>query len=574
MAIKLTRGDGALAVLRESRVRAGWRELAEACPWATGYQTAEFVEIWYAVYAPRFEPVVVHELDAGGALAGLVTLAVERASGRLAVAGDHQAEYQAWLARPQDGDGFGARALRALRDHFPKATLRLRYLPPGAPIGWATADPLLRSMTQLRVHRRPLVRWSDEEGGDASLAKKSNKSRLNRLKRSGEVAVRELEDAAALERVIDDIAVYYDLRQGAANDSVPFRDDPLKRRFHLELMRAGILHAAVLTAGPSVAAAMLSVRSRGYLSVGVFAYSPFLARHSPGKFLVLMLGKKLAEQGFGYLDLTPGGAWKDRFATASDEVHEAVIDFDRARAFRAKASAFGLRAAKTALGYFGVTPDKVRSALAATGATPASQAVVVGGRPRLVYHLDLANRPTEIASDAIGRNDLAALLAFRPAPPWKSLQEFLGHALDRLGEGAHAYTKVEAGFLMHLVWAGERPAGIEGVGEDGIGPFPHKAIVVCDAFTHPDGRGRGYEEMALAQCVADAERSADVRRVYVILPDGGSAIREAAEALGFVRQGVGAEGRSGGQPPPDATPPPPPRRRPAERAREPAHSES
>jgi hypothetical protein len=305
-------------------------------------------------------------------------------------------------------------------------------------------------------------------------------------------------------------------------------------------MRAGVLHAVVLTAGRSMAAAILSVRSAGFLSVGVFAYSPFLARHSPGKFLVLMLGKKLAEQGYRYLDLTPGGAWKDRFATASDEVYEAVIEFDRMRAFRTNVVSFASHAAKSALGGLGITPAAVKATFARMFPAKSRNEVAQngGGVSRRLYYLDLAHAPAPPAPTGFARDDLSALFAFRPVLPWTRLDQFLSAALDRFSEGEHLYTKVEGGRLIHCIWMAERSGSSEAGGNGPPIQYPHRCVVISDPFTHPSARGREHDKFALVQCLADAARMPGVRRAYVAAAEAETSLRAACEALGFISEEV------------------------------------
>ena len=45
-----------------------------------------------------------------------------------------------------------------------------------------------------------------------------------------------MQTRAELERVMDAVADFYDLRQGAISSSTPFRDDPRKKEFTLRLL--------------------------------------------------------------------------------------------------------------------------------------------------------------------------------------------------------------------------------------------------------------------------------------------------------------------------------------------------
>ncbi len=162
----------------------------------------------------------------------------------------------------------------------------------------------------------------------ASFAKKSNKSRFNRLKKLGKLEFRQLTDSTELERVFDDLIAYYDFRQGAVNHSTPFREDPQKRRFHTDLF-ASAQGEAYITAtylDERLIAAFWGAVSGKTVHLGMLIHSPFLAEHSPGKLHIMQLSEHLLKVGKDVLDLTPGGdAWKERFANAHDKVAEAIV---------------------------------------------------------------------------------------------------------------------------------------------------------------------------------------------------------------------------------------------------------
>ncbi len=124
-----------------------------------------------------------------------------------------------------------------------------------------------------------------------SLRKKSNRSRINRLERLGAVELVQLHSRADLESMIERIATFCDLRQGAINATLPFRDDPFKREFMLRLADAcDLTHCTALLVGAEPAALHLGFRNDKDVVLGLIAHSPFLARHSPGKLVNISPG--------------------------------------------------------------------------------------------------------------------------------------------------------------------------------------------------------------------------------------------------------------------------------------------
>jgi len=129
MSIVIARGAEADAVLGDAAFRAKWAALHPNCPWSSVFQSPAFAATWYRVYKPAFEPVLVFREARSAGLSGLLPLAVARDSGTWQLAGAPQAEYQAWLALPKDGQPFICEALTALRESGMTGPLTFTYLP-------------------------------------------------------------------------------------------------------------------------------------------------------------------------------------------------------------------------------------------------------------------------------------------------------------------------------------------------------------------------------------------------------------------------------------------------------------
>lgn len=336
MDVRLIEGNEAEALLADPGFIEAWNALHRACPWARVFQRAEFAKCWFANYGRTFVPLAVVGTDERGKLAGLLILASD--AERLVHVGAHQAEYQVWLALDESGSRrFLAAAVAGLRERFPRGSLKLRYLPSRTPRS-ALQQGAVARFCEWREHRQPLIDLERAEQLAESLRKKSNKSRLKRLAQAAGAEPEAVAIASAdeLERWIDRIAADYDQRQGETNAVRPFAEDPAKRQFHLDLARAGLLHCFLYRAGDTLLAAILSMRDGDRLAVAIFAHSPRFDQHSPGKFAMYRLGLLAAEAGYGAIDLTPGGAWKERFASDWDDLAEVTIHFSAAAAWRSR----------------------------------------------------------------------------------------------------------------------------------------------------------------------------------------------------------------------------------------------
>lgn len=544
--VQIIDSSEAEALCEQDAFHAEWSRLAAACPWATAFQRPEFVVRWYRSYRERFAPRLVVANDPAGGLGGLLTLAVDRARGDTVVAGAWQAEYHAWITRPEQGDAFPRAAFAALRPSLTSRGLSFRYLPPGTPTGWLGALES-RPFARLIPRHRPLMHLGDGSDVAASLAKSSNKNRLRRLGKLGQVEFTRITTGAEFDRWMDAIIACYDTRRLALNGVAPFRDDPFKRSFYGELIAApGLLHASVLTVGGEVAAAHLGAISGPELQLGLLAHNPFLARHSPGKFLLLFLARALAAEGFERIDLTAGGEpYKERFANMADEVH--TLDLFPGRLARQRASiVHGCEdALKAALLRHDISPARVKARLhefrrrglaAFRPVAPNAHSA----RPPLLYASETAAY-ANLDDGAVRRDALEDLLDVERGPDGSSPQAFLSAALERIENGDHVYTWSEGGVLRHVGWMRERVDEPERATLVPGVTLPADAAVVLDLFTDPAARRRGLATRVLQAMRRDAATVPGIRWLVVpVRPDDAPA-RSLVERLGFHQPGGSEE---------------------------------
>jgi CelD/BcsL family acetyltransferase involved in cellulose biosynthesis len=361
MSIELHQGPDADRLLADPAFHADWSRLCDDCPWATPFQSPAFAVTWYQVYRDRAEPLLILSRNQTGQLQALLPLCYLPRRNHLAVAGTWHAEYHAWISTPDLGDRFPAAALHAIARQIPSAGLSFQFLPPGAPIAWISHYPH-RSRLLLQTCNRPLMRFADGTDLAASLAKSGNKSRLRRLEKLGPVRLKRITDPGESDALLDQIIPFYDERRLAVSGSAPFRNDPLKRAFHRAMFRQpGLLHVTALMAGDQLAAAHIGAIGRGEVQLGLIAHNIALEKHSPGKFLILLLAQSLMREGFEQLDLTPGGdPYKERFADAADHVYRLDVFPHRPAKWKAAARKSLAHGGKKMLRALSLTPAHVR----------------------------------------------------------------------------------------------------------------------------------------------------------------------------------------------------------------------
>jgi CelD/BcsL family acetyltransferase involved in cellulose biosynthesis len=505
------------------------------------YQDVPFVTIWYACYREEFEPLIVCQSDETGALRGLLFLAVSRASGRIGPCGTSQAEYDVWLARPDQGMSFIEAACAALRGPFPHGRLEFLFLPPNTPQTFSAA---WRGRCFVLPFPRPLHSTAPGcEEAQASLKKKGNKSKLNQLQRLGGFSFERVTEPAAFDALLEEMIPLFDTRQTTLNGVPPFGADPLRRRFFRDMFGQGLLHVTTMRVGGRLAAAHIGHINRGQVVLGLIAHSPFLAKYSVGKFQLLLLAVELQREGFDAFDLTPSGAYKDRFATHGDMAHVLTIflspiDAGRYRVVRTLID-FGKRYVPTERVKTALTRIRHRIGLLRASEIPRRVATRLAAsgwerREMRVYVLDAADAAQRPVTTVMHRDVLEDLLCYEPVESSQPTRaDFMRTALGRLGEGYHLYSRVEDGRLVHWGWLIDRQETSQMPEIDQTLTLPPASAVLFDFYTHRVYRGRGFYGQALQQIIADASRVPGVQHVVIsaLATNGPSCL--AIEKAGF-----------------------------------------
>ena len=456
-------GKAALAQVQDRQFRENWRRLFEACPWSTVHQRVEFADIWYSAYRAVFEPLLLTQEDESCGLTGLLALGRSRHTGELVPVGGGHSEYQVWLAEPSQSQQFIESALDHLVRMFPGGRLTFLFAPPGTPL---QLGPRWRRRCEVRHFRRGLLSTIDDAAIKAWLKKIAKKSKLNQLKQLGSLTFRRVSDPDEAFKVLNEMEPFYDARQLAISGIAPFHEDPNKAPFYRSLLQSGgLLHVTEMRLDGRLIAAHIGPINQGQVILGMIAHSPFYAEYSVGTQHILMTAALMSQEGLRALDLTPGGEYKDRFATMADEVYVLTFFF---RDVDAIIYAFR-RMAIACLKHI-VSTDRVKAALTALQQKRALiRPVEIPGRllrriQKWISHQSEFRiyRVPVSAAIPVGkrlclRDSLDDLLHYEPSESWQpSRSAFIRTALERLAKGSHVYTMVLDGKLAHWGWLTER----------------------------------------------------------------------------------------------------------------------
>lgn len=470
MRLEVFRGSEAHRALGDRGFQAGWTSLHRQCPWSTVFQNVGFATTWYRVYRDVYEPIVAAGVEANGSISGLLLLARERKSGMLAHVGEKHAEYQTWIARP-DRSAFISNALDAIKPLVGGATLQLRYAPSSLPLETLTSSQNWGWRTVSWLEERGIADLATPDGIATMVESSRYRYRMRRIATLGEVSFRTITTRAELEPWLDEIIAFCDVRQGAINGAFPFHDDALKRELHLAMVDTpDLLHVTLLTAGKTLISSQINFLDRKTISLGLISHSPMQGKISPGTLHLLLLARHAAAQGFEAIDLTPGGEYKDRFASFTDPTRVVSIQFSATQAVRAQVRRFAAEQAKTGIREMGLEPVAVkkqfvervgqlrRSIVGARDNANGRHSSGVGAEMRVlrmppavqssIKNSGSSHSMTDLRVDEVG--DL--LLPDSSAVPLHDRRADLRTALARFERGAQLITRLEGGRVANKAW--------------------------------------------------------------------------------------------------------------------------
>jgi hypothetical protein len=256
---------------------------------------------------------------AGGELIGVVPLAVEKGTRRLAFAGDQMADYRDVVARPDSRPDVIRELLRLYRaGRFSNRMFRLGpALPESRTADIAFALCRSQGVRGIRRSHSGWRWWSGEaERAEDPLKKKAVRYALNYFRRRGEVdaeVVRSREDWVRFREVF---YLQHSLRQLYGGRGISF-DDPRKRAFFDALFDTPLAHVTALRAAGSIVAGHFGCAWKNVLYWGAPSFDIRERQYSPGLLLVVLTMKHARQWGLQGFDLTIGeGDLKERFSTS------------------------------------------------------------------------------------------------------------------------------------------------------------------------------------------------------------------------------------------------------------------
>lgn len=528
-----------------------WQVLYESCQWSTFFQSADFIKTWFENYQEKFDLFFICSFAENEKLQGLFAFAQEKKTNRICVAGDYLAEYQTWLADENSFEKFTKETLKILSEKFPNARIEFPFIAPKTPLNFFEIDEKWSKQTSLRQHERPLIMVGGGQKAEESLQKKGNKTRLRQLKKIGEIEFEILNKTNEIEKVFDEIENFSKLRLSALHNVLPEKDTN-KKEFYLALAKKKKLFASLLKVGGKIASAQVFVENQDEMLLSITAMSPFFAQQSPTKLQTYFVWKDFAEKGIEVFDLSPGGGYKNRFATDCEEVFSLEIFFDKKEFLRYKYRRKFVQFSKETLEKARFTKtkvfalaDKINHKLKRVKRRTIPKTIWKNVRRKIyefrevrVYMMDVEEIAKLPKFDLMKENSLEDLLKYSPSEGWQfTVSEFHKVCLKRFEEGDYSFTFADEEKLLHFGWLVDNQE-ISNVYEvEQEMKLPPNSSVLYDFFTHPEARRKGFYKKSLCQILHEIAKKGKAKQVFISVLADNVVSRSVIEKVGFTYQG-------------------------------------
>jgi CelD/BcsL family acetyltransferase involved in cellulose biosynthesis/GNAT superfamily N-acetyltransferase len=532
-------------------------------PVSTFFQSPVWCMEWYRSYQDKFRPLVMIAAR-GESLVGIVPLAVEITTGRLAFAGDNMSDYRDVAAAPGYREGVIAELIRLHRSGQYPNFLRIGPTQPES-----ETLQIVRALCRKGTGARAIARfhpcwrlWFSPDGSTKKLtSKESVRRHISYYKRQGAVALERIRTKEAWDAVKQEFFDQHSLRQLQASRPVSF-DDPRKREFHDALLQRGgdSIRVSALRVGGRLLAAHYGYVWKGVLYWGAPAFDVREEKHSPGQILLALLLQEAEASGLRGVDFTLGTEeFKKRFGNSCVDLPSVEIYSGARRYFARRLRDRVVSGAKSATIKVAGAPNWEKSVEGGKAAA---------AKARRAYELGLGDSLSRLARrglSALGDDRRGLIFIATPADVRQVAPSLVGNETssfhtDEVGdllrwEGGSRSTASEIettvkgvadslrkGHTLHTVLVNDRLAGW------GWSYWPQEPAFITETQTTlafepgsvslygfyvlPEFRGRKLYQALLSRILND--RFAEgAERAYIMCLETNVASRKAIERAGF-----------------------------------------
>ena len=547
---KILSGIKVVRLLQNDDFILAWKHLAQIDKKTTILQEPGFVIPWYACYAEVYSPVFCLGYDIAEKLIGLMPLALHRKTGAITHAGAQQAEYHGWLSYPEFGTFFPVECLIAIKKRYNPRKWQWRWVPPGAPTQWLFSPMLVKHGIFIRYQKEDSPVWDlDNPTKLNSLMKsRSIRSRFNYFKKQGEVRFERIIDKGQTRRLMDVLSSQCDFRQKAAHNATPFASDPHKAMFYIDRQNyPEANHFSVLWVNDKVLATHFGAADEKTAYLGLTSFDPTQSRKSPGNLLMVKLAERLCEEGYRYLDMTPGGdQYKSRFSNTSQTLYRPTFYFKKSEKIKADIGERVVSLVKRIMPLVGIKDyqfPEVRYFLSDLLGLAKKRSIIQTARAlallvyekRTSFYYRLEKDPSGFEeADQLGlqTQKYEHLMLYEGNWPWINKRILLSSAQNMFMRGEILYSCIEDEKLAYSGWRSMHRKEHRLSGGDGTFKSAQESILIHDFYLEPQVEVGGRFKQYLNKMVADSFK-AGAKEVYAAVYQNQAGISSALRKMGF-----------------------------------------
>ena len=532
--IKIIKGNSVLELLTDSAFISQWQALANQCDKVTVIQEPPFVITWYCQYFNRFQPILILGYDNASNLVGLIPLAYSLDSQYLSHAGDHQAEYHGWLSKKDIDQEFLIQALIAVKHNFPLRIWQWRPLPPGAQTDWIYSSDLKHEKIFVRITEidSPILDLNDETK-IKKLKTKALSNQINRYKKRNSFYIERVRSKEKAIELFDILAVQCDFRQMAVHQTTPFGSDANKKPFYIELLNyPENNHFTILWSGNIPVAFHFGACDSETVYLGLSAYNPVEEKNSPGSVLIIKLIELLREEGFKYIDLTPGGdKYKEKYSTFRQKLYVPIICFSKKDKIKSDINYFVRKAIKNSIFFLAKHPNNIKNKLNKVldwlrkiknvtflEKVKVLNSIIYNRTVFIIYKViiddqSLINTQT---NEIVDINKYSDLMLYSDSNSGLKKTDLLSRALKHFQSEDILFTIIKNGVLAQYAWMAKGGKSHKLVGIDMEFDSPENSVILYDFFTEPCFNTRQLTLEILENMLTECRKN-NAKEVLIIL---------------------------------------------------------
>ncbi len=458
--INIIKGDSVYKLLKDEDFISKWNALATLQQNVTVQQEYPFVSTWYNQYANRFRPIIVLATASNSELVGLVPLAQDINNNQLTHAGAWQAEYRGWICKESFNEIFPIKALVSIKKEFNLKEWDWGWIPPRSNTNWLFSDRLKKNKIYIKSKEQdsPLMSLLDEERLNKIKKNKSTKNQLNRYTKRGDFFIERITSKERAEQIFDILEKQSDFRHIAIHNVAPFGNDSNKKPFHINRLEfKNSNHFTVLWSNNKPIAFNFGECDKETVFLGLTSYDPTESKNSPGKIFLIKLADFIKEEGYKYLDLTPGGdGYKDWFSNTSQKLYSPIIYFNKKNFAISNLKSVQKNIFKTLLNKLSLNPETFSSKIKIVSFKNLKEILSnIYNKKKYAYYKLESNPINSIKNSKdiiVKKNEYADLLRYNSKNKKVKKTTILSQALRRFNSDDILFTVINNDELIHSGW--------------------------------------------------------------------------------------------------------------------------